>query len=147
MGGSAAPLKLDEALARKAMSYPDPAVWTPDQKVVFTATLGDVRNVWRMPIASDGNRLTGSPERLTVGGGMETSLSWAGSRLVFAAENSAIDLWSLPADTNRGLVRGELKRLTRDAGANFYPMPSSNDSPLVFPLHRHAPGQLHLQTF
>jgi Tol biopolymer transport system component len=85
-----------------------------------------------MPIASDGNRLTGSPERLTVGGGMETSLSWAGTRLVFAAENIAIDLWSLPADTNRGLVRGEMKRLTRDAGSNFYPMASSDGSRMVF---------------
>jgi eukaryotic-like serine/threonine-protein kinase len=146
-GGLPVPLKLNQALARQRMSYPDPGVWTPDQKVVFTATLGDVRNVWRMPISSDGNRLTGSPERLTVGGGAETSLSWVGSRLVFAAENSAIDLWSLPADTNRGLVRGEMKRLTRDAGANFYPMASSDGSRMVFRSDRRGAIELWFKDF
>jgi len=34
-GRIARPLKLNEALARQRLSYPDPAVWTPDQKVVF----------------------------------------------------------------------------------------------------------------
>jgi serine/threonine protein kinase/Tol biopolymer transport system component len=130
-GGLATRLELGRSLPRQ-MIYPDPVAWTPDQKVVFAATLGDVRNVWRIPVASDGSRLTGSPERITVSGGIETSASLVGSRLAFAAENNAIDIWSLPVDTNRGLVRGEMQRLTHNAGSNFYPAASSDGSRLVF---------------
>ena len=145
-GGSPARLELGTSFPR-LMIYPDPAAWTPDQNVVFAATLGDVRNVWRVPIASNGSRLTGSPERVTISGGVETSLSWVGSRLAFAAESSAIDLWSVPADTNRGLVRGEMQRLTRDAGSNFYPTASADGSRMVFRSDRRGSPDVWFKDF
>jgi Tol biopolymer transport system component len=122
-------------------------VWTPDQKIIFTLNLGDVRNAWRVAIDRTGNRLTGPAERLTVGSVGETSLSWAGSRLAFAAESSAIDLWGIPADTNHGLVRGEMQRVTRDAGSNFYPTASSDGSRMVFRSDRRGSSEVWFKDF
>jgi Tol biopolymer transport system component len=58
-----------------------------------------------------------------------------------------IDLWSLPVDTNRGLVRGEMQRLTRDAGSNFFPTASSDGSRMVFRSDRQGPTNVWFKDF
>jgi Tol biopolymer transport system component/predicted Ser/Thr protein kinase len=130
-GGTPARLSLSTAL-RSGMSVPEPFVWTADQKIIFAAYLGDVRNAWQIPMATGSRTITGTPERLTAGDGIETGLSWAGSRLAFAVEIRAIDLWTIPADTNRGVVRGSMQPITRDAGANYWPMTSTDGTRMIF---------------
>ena len=129
------------------MYYPDPWVWTADQQIIFMGSSGDTRNAWRVPIAADGSRLAGPAERLTVSDGSQTALSWVGSRLAFSSEKSEIDLWRLGADTNRGLARLEIQRLTEDAGSNYYPAATRDGSRLVFLSDRRGPSEVWVKDF
>ena len=106
-GGSPEPLHLRDEKRLPEMFLPEPWVWTEDQQIIFTASRGETRNAWRIPIAADGSHLLGRAEGLTMSDGFETAVSWVGERLAFAIEKNAIDLWSFDADSNRGLARGE----------------------------------------
>ena len=146
-GGSPEPLHLRDGQRLPDMYYPDPWVWTADQQIIFTGSSGETRNAWRVPIAADGSRLAGPAERLTVSDGSQTALSWVGSRLAFSSEKSEIDLWSLGADTNRGLARLEMQRLTGDAGSNYYPAATRDGSRLVFLSDRRGPSEVWVKDF
>ena len=146
-GGSPEPLHLRDKQRLAEMYYPEPWVWTADQQIIFTGSSGATTNTWRIPIAADGSRLAGPAERMTVSEGGETALSWVGSRLAFASEKREIDLWSLEADTNHGLARLEMQRLTADAGSNYYPAATGNGRRLVFLSDRRGPSEVWLKDF
>ncbi|MBV8570705.1 MAG: serine/threonine-protein kinase [Acidobacteriaceae bacterium] len=120
-GRSLTPLLINDLLKPLSIHLADPAVWTADNAILFTATLGDARNIWRIPIANDGTRFAGPPERLTVAGGVQAGLAWAASRLAFSVEEPDVDLWSFPADTDRGEPRGAMTQITKNTGVNLYP--------------------------
>jgi len=146
-GGSPEPLHLRDKGRLAEMYYPEPWVWTSDQQIIFTGSSGATTNTWRIPIEADGSRLAGHAERLTVSAGGETALSWVGSRLAFASQKSEIDLWSLGADTNRGLAQREMQRLTADAGSNYYPAATRDGRRLVFLSDRRGPSEVWLKDF
>ena len=88
---------------RGLLGYEKPGVWLTDDRLVFSASVGDSRNLWEIGISSKTGRITGDPRRLTFGTTLEEFPSGAGSgRLVFASLNENLDIWSLPCDTNRG---------------------------------------------
>jgi eukaryotic-like serine/threonine-protein kinase len=146
-GGSPQPLHLRDEKEFPEMFLPEPWVWTRDQQVIFTGTRGETRNAWRILIAADGSHLLGPAESLTTSDGFETAVSWVGARLAFAIQKNAIDLWTLGADTNRGLARGNMQRLTEDSGTNFYPSATLDGSRMVFVSDRRGPSEVWFKDF
>lgn len=115
----------------------DPGVWDAEgSQVVFSATLGGSRNLWRVAIQPASFKVKGAPERLTYGIGGEALPSLAaaapGTGLVFANLTSNIDLWSLPIDANQGKPTGQIERLTQDAAADYMPDLSPDGRKLAF---------------
>lgn len=115
-----------------------PSMWLGDH-VVFSIPLGNTINLWRVPISSNNWRVTGAAERVTFGAGLEVQPSiaahGAGARVAFANVTSNIHVWSLPVDSSRALVTGELKQLTTSSDDRT-PSLSADGRTLVFSSNR-----------
>src|SRR6185295_7141241 len=78
-----------------------PAAWLPDNRIVFSAGQADSRNIWTIALAPQTWKVTGAPQRLTSGTGLEISPSPGADGntgrqlLAFASINSNKDVWSL----------------------------------------------------
>ena len=105
--------------------------------VIFSTGLGDSTNLWRARLSRLTWKLSGQPEQLTFGTGEERQPSIAGSgRMVFSSGQENTDLWELPIDANQGVVRGDLRQLTRDASDDFYPTVTPSGTHIAFISHR-----------
>jgi eukaryotic-like serine/threonine-protein kinase len=116
-----------------------PSMWVGDH-VVFSVPLGDTTNLWRIPVSSSDWRVTGAPERITFGAGLEVQPSVAaqgagGARVAFANVTSHTHVWSLPLDPSRALITGDLKQLTTSAD-DRQPSLSADGRTLVFSSNR-----------
>lgn len=137
-GGAAIRTEAFAALSSRGLSgFNVPGVWEAEgSQVVFSASLGDSTNLWRVPIQPASFKVTGAPERLTYGIGPEAQPSLAaaapGTGLVFANSISNTDLWSLPIDANQGKATGQIERLTQDAAADVQPTLSPDGRKLAF---------------
>jgi hypothetical protein len=56
----------------------------------------------------------------------------ADGQLAFSALSENTDLWSLPIDTDRARVTGELKRLTNDPASHLGPTVSLDGAKVAF---------------
>jgi eukaryotic-like serine/threonine-protein kinase len=137
-GGAVIRTEAFAALRGKGASwFDDPGVWDAGRsQLVFSASLGDRTNLWRVPIEPQSFRITGAPERLTYGVDTETRPSLAtaasGTGVVFANMTWNVDLWSLPIDANLGKPTGQIERLTQDASPDLMPDLSPDGRKLVF---------------
>jgi Tol biopolymer transport system component len=116
-----------------------PSMWFGDH-VVFSVPLGDTTNLWRIPISSNNWRVTGAPQKVTFGAGLEVQPSVAaqgagGARVAFANVTSQTHVWSLPVDPSRALVTGDLKQVTTSAD-DRQPSLSADGRTLVFSSNR-----------
>ncbi len=116
-----------------------PSMWLGDH-VVFSVPLGDTTNLWRIPVSSNNWRVTGGPERVTFGAGLEVQPSVAaqgagGARVAFASVTSQTHVWSLPVDPSRALITGDLKQITTSAD-DRQPSLSADGRTLVFSSNR-----------
>jgi eukaryotic-like serine/threonine-protein kinase len=111
-----------------------PQAWIPgENRVLFSARLGDSTNLWKVPLSPETWQVSGLPERVTFGTGEEAQPSIAADgRLVFSNLVSNIDVWGLPIQANRGRVAGEAQRLTQDAARDYCPSVSADGKTLVF---------------
>jgi eukaryotic-like serine/threonine-protein kinase len=111
-----------------------PQAWiSGENRVLFSARLGDSTNLWKVPLSPETWQVSGLPERVTFGTGEETQPSIAADgRLVFSNLVSNIDVWSLPIQANQGRVTGEAQRLTQDAARDYCPSVSADGKTLVF---------------
>ena len=99
---------------------PRVASWRADE-LLFSARLGDSRNVWKVRIDGRYSRVTGDPWRLTSGTGVDAypALTTDG-RLLFASLTSSSDVWILPADTNGVKALGQPRRVTEMIGPHQF---------------------------
>ncbi len=109
--------------------------WFGDQ-IVFSAGTESHASLWRVRISKNW-RVEEAPQRLTSGTGVyiqPSVIAGAGgaSRLVFAASSVNHDVWSLPADANRGKVTAEMQRLTSSAAADTQPFVSADGKKVAF---------------
>jgi serine/threonine protein kinase/Tol biopolymer transport system component len=121
---------------------PVPGTWL-DQRVVFSATLGNSTNLWQIPIAPNTFQIEGPAQRLTSATAIEGEPSIANfgpggqSRLVvFSSLAENVDIWSVPMDTTRAKVTGEPRRLTQDLASDIRPCVSRDGKKLVFNSNR-----------
>ncbi|HYM12465.1 MAG TPA: protein kinase, partial [Bryobacterales bacterium] len=141
-GGPAVQTGAMAAFRHQSLSnYTVPAAWLPDGRVLFSAGLGDSRDLWQLDIQPGTWKAAGHPRRITTG----TSLSDQPSvgvardsggrsvaRLAFSGLTSNIQIWSLPLEANRGKVTGELQRLTQGPARAGFGSLSSDGNRLVF---------------
>jgi Tol biopolymer transport system component len=115
-----------------------PAAWLSDNRIVFSAALADSRNIWTVALAPQTWKVTGAPQRLTFGTGVEVSPSLGADRdsgqplLAFANITSNKDVWSLAVDHQLGKASGEPERLTRDGADDHSPFPSADGMRVAF---------------
>jgi Tol biopolymer transport system component len=137
-GGAAIRTEAFAVLSSQGLSGFDvPGVWVAQgSQVVFSASLGDSTNLWRVPIQPASLKVAGAPERLTYGLGVEAQPSLAaaapGTGLAFANLTSNADLWSLPVDANQGKPTGQIERLTQDAALDVAPDISPDGHKIAF---------------
>jgi Tol biopolymer transport system component/predicted Ser/Thr protein kinase len=113
-----------------------PSAWTEGDQVMFSVTEGDHENLWQIPISPKTWTITGVPQRLTFGTGLEILPAVGASRVVFSSQVSNHDIWALPTDTMHGKVLGEVTRLTRDAALDTWPSASGDGKKVVFTSRR-----------
>ena len=108
---------------------PSPLAWIRDvdsgqRWVVFGRGTGESYNLFRVRVSSDA-RVAGDPEQLTSVTGFATSPSASGNgRLVFASAVHSANIWTVPIDTDRIQVKGDLGSVTHVDGIR-------DDSPSV----------------
>jgi tricorn protease len=99
---------------------PTPWAWTsPDknsgrQWVIFERKNGDLINLFRVAVTSDG-KVTSDPEQLTFTNSLMPSVSDSG-RMVFVDGTFNANLWSIPIDANHAQVTGDRQNLTQVEG-------------------------------
>ncbi|MBI3693389.1 MAG: PD40 domain-containing protein [Acidobacteria bacterium] len=133
--GKAIPTGAYALFERHKLAPEDPGVWTGDQ-IVFPARLGDSTNLWQLSISPRTFQVSGAPQRLTSGTGVEGDPSLVAGRLVFSSVNENVDLWSLPLNPNQAKVTGELQRLTQDIAPDIQPSITPDGKKVVFSSRR-----------
>ncbi len=115
-----------------------PEMFVPGtNQVLFSATSGDTTNVWQIPLRLDTGQVEDRPTRLTFGTGQELHASAAlaaggEAPLVFAALTLNVDVWSAPADTNRGIVSGEIQPITTELSLDAWPSITPDGTKLAY---------------
>jgi len=117
-----------------------PGAWSGDE-VVFSGMMGDTTNLWKVPISPKSFQVSGTPERLTMGTGLELQPSVATgtggrgehwSQIAFATLTRNIDLWSVRVDPREGKILGDPGRITNDVTPKAQATLSADGSKLVF---------------
>jgi Tol biopolymer transport system component len=102
---------------------------------------GDTANIWRVPISPRTFQVSGSAEQLTFGTSNAisfgaTAIPGGGVRVVFASLKGNWDIWSLPLDANRALVKGPLQRITDEETMETVPAISEDGRKLMYTSNR-----------
>jgi eukaryotic-like serine/threonine-protein kinase len=142
LDGTATEVVGRDFFAALGLRDPIPTAWLPDgDGVVFTARSGDSVNVWQVGISPKTWKITGKPQRLTSGSGLEDKPSIAASpdgrlSVVFASLLEDFNIWALPIDADQGRITGELLRLTQSAADDRNPALSVDGKRLFFGSNR-----------
>ncbi|MBI3681277.1 MAG: PD40 domain-containing protein [Acidobacteria bacterium] len=105
-----------QKLLGPGVTHVEPGWWATDG-VLFSAGLGDSRNLWRLPLARGSWRAAQAAVPITTGAESAVQPTTGGGKLAFAGGVSNIDIWALPMDMAHGKARGEPYRITQDVGA------------------------------
>ena len=117
----------------QASNDPQPFDWV-DNRILFSASSGDSRNIWEVALSPASFTVTGPPRRLTMGTEVESQPVWSAPtrRLVFSTRAVNTDVWELPLEANQGRAVGPLRALTQDAAPDKLPNLSSDGRKLIF---------------
>ncbi len=127
------PVQTDAAAVIAADEMPTPSQWLASNQIVFAERRTDRGNLYRVGIDRASARLTGKPERITFGGGVENAPSLAANGTVALADLTwNLDLWSLPIDTRSARAKGEPVRLTDSLTAEIWPSISADGGKLCY---------------
>ena len=108
--------------AHRLSGQPSPDLWLAGNAIVFTVKNADKGGLWVLNLAASSWHATGTPQRLTSAEyDARSPAAGPGGTILFATRTMNIDLWSLPLDADRALVRGALIRLTDDPAIDQRP--------------------------
>jgi eukaryotic-like serine/threonine-protein kinase len=142
LDGSVADSDTEGFFEGRGLTDATPMAWLPEQdRIVFTARLGDSLNVWQAPISLQTLKLTAAPERLTSGSGLESkpavvALPGDGIRLVFAGLLENINIGGIALDADTGRVTGTLEFLTENVATDSNPALTLDGRRLFFSSNR-----------
>ena len=106
--------------------------------ILFVAPLGDSGNLWELNLSSRGT-VAGPAKRVTRGPGMHmhAARSSAGGvdLMAFSDEEVNYDIWSMQIDADRGVPKGEMKRITEERSIEWSPSVSWDGRKLAFLSH------------
>ena len=111
----------------------EPEVWRPDGRVLFSARLQGTESIWQLLVSPLTGEVSGPPERITFGTGIERDPSMADDGpMVFGGLTENHDIWRLPMKSNQGEVRGKLERVTHDSSTNEKPSVSTDGTKMAY---------------
>jgi eukaryotic-like serine/threonine-protein kinase len=149
-GGSATPTGAFAQLRKQGFTLawrdaPRVANWSGDE-LLFSARVGDSVNLWRIPIGASNSRVSGNPQRLTSGTGLDVYPSLtADGRLLFASLTNSLNVWTLPVDANSGLAVGQSRRVTETIGPDQYASLSVDGKLLAYSSVRYGHPQVWIK--
>jgi Tol biopolymer transport system component len=109
--------------------------------VLLSALSGDAVNIWRVPVSPRTFQVGGAAEQLTFGTASETyahvvPIAGGGLRMAFAGMRPNRDIYALPLDADRALVKGPLQRITDQESMEQWPGISEDGRKLVYTSNR-----------
>ena len=111
-----------------------PIEWRANGRVVFASGPGDGGNLWE--IAISGGKVKGRAAQLTQGPGFQLHVSTASAsdrnRMAFSSLEWKPEIWSQPLDADRGIIHGDLQRITVDEPSSMAPSLSADGRYLAF---------------
>jgi eukaryotic-like serine/threonine-protein kinase len=124
--------------------YPAPLDWRRadgEDRILFSAFLGEAVNLWEIPLLGDG-----AAERLSLGPGMHQQAGWTGDAktLTFAAAELNFDVWLQPLDRETGAARGDLTRLSHELTEDLSPSISWDATKVAYVSRRSANWSLRV---
>ena len=125
-----------------------PEMFVPgSNQVLFSAAHGDTTNLWQIPLRLDTGEVAGKPEQLTFGTEMELQAAAAGgahgdASIVLSSLTLNVDVWSLPADTNRGVPLGEMRPITSGLTFDGWPSITPDGRTLAFASYESKRGSV-----
>jgi eukaryotic-like serine/threonine-protein kinase len=127
------PKKTNSAAWSREHKYDgSPSAWLPGDGVIAWLAKDQNIQIYRFHLNPDW-LVAGEPEPLTFGGTANMFPSVAAGKMVFQSGENQGTLWSLAADTNRGLVTGVLEKL---AGYARNPSSTLDGKTLVYSSNR-----------
>jgi serine/threonine protein kinase/Tol biopolymer transport system component len=110
-------LFLGEYVTTLGAADPQASDWVGN-RIVFSATRGDSRNMWEVDVSPKTSRIAGPPRRLTAGTDIESSGSFSGQRLIFSVETSNVSIWQTPLKAADGTALSDPRPLTQDLASH-----------------------------
>lgn len=120
-----------------AEGYLYPEIWSVAGDVIlFSARRGDATSVWEVPVDRDTGKLVGKPRQRTFGTNLEAQAAVASGDpsvgVAFATLTNDVDIYSLPMDTRKRLVTGDLTASTQEQSMETYPSVSLDGRYLAY---------------
>ncbi len=109
--------------------------WSPRADALFfEGRSEEAVNIWRIAVDPKSMEWRDGPERVTVGGGLDTNIAVSpdGTKLAFTVRDESIRLWSLPFDPITGRVLAKGEPITPKGANALYPDVPPNGMQVVY---------------
>ncbi len=128
-----------------ALGIAPDAVLPDGSAVLFSARQGDTTMLWQIALSPKSGKLTGEP--IALSSGTEDAVHPAANHesIVFSSQTVTVNVWSLPSDTDRGKVTGELQPLTDGIAYQGYPSISADGQTLAYISARSGSGSVWIK--
>jgi eukaryotic-like serine/threonine-protein kinase len=104
---------------------------------IYDQAEGDAHDLWRVAVDPAARKLSGTPERLTYGPGVEADAVFgAEGQILFTDIRSATDIWSVALDAQTGRSTGEERPITSDPAHDALVRASGDGSSIIFASNR-----------
>ncbi len=110
--------------------------------LLFVGDSAEGNSVWHLPLTS-AYRAAGPPRLVSSG----IHPSTGGGRIAFSLASANSDIWALPIDPNRGVLKGAAERLTTDSAEDVMPAITADGQTIAFGSRRSDPGQMEYGAF
>ncbi len=127
---------LEALRAKKMIPAPGNIVIVPEtflgDKVLFASQVGDGVNLWEIALPRAGEKSAGAFSKRTSGTSHEIQPATAGSTLAFSSATVTTGIWRAPLNARKGVVDGELVKISGGSYFSGYPSLSDDGKKMVF---------------
>ena len=119
--------------------------WSPlGDALYFEGRSEEAVNIWRVGVDAKTLEWIQGPERVTVGGGLDTNIAVSpdGKKLAFTVRDESTRLWSLPFDPIQGRVLAKGEPITPKGANALYPDVPPNGMHVVYRTIRRGKHEL-----